>query len=85
MAVSTIKTPTSTPRTNAGTGYHLVWKEAYDALARGWDAAIAAALPLVPSLPQPLWALVNAGEKSALEAALAGRAPIPSCRTNRAP
>jgi hypothetical protein len=48
------------------------------ALVDGWDRLVAAAFPLVTTLPQPLWPLVR--NKDAVEAVAAGRAPIPSCR-----
>ena len=47
-----------------------------------WDALVRAAFALMPSVPQKLWSLVQ--EKDRVEAALAGRIEIPSCRVNYA-
>jgi hypothetical protein len=45
--------------------------------AAEWDAMVAAAFVLIPSVDQPLWPLVD--QKADVEHILAGRQPIPSC------
>jgi uncharacterized protein len=48
--------------------------------ADSWDRCIAGPFRLIATVPQPLWPFVR--EKEAVEAALAGRVPIASCREN---
>jgi hypothetical protein len=45
-----------------------------------WDAVVAEAFPQISAVEQPLWSLVK--EKRDVELALAGGAPIASCRLN---
>jgi hypothetical protein len=48
--------------------------------AETWDQIIAEPFRLIRTVPQPLWSFVK--EKKAIEAALAGRTAILSCRKN---
>jgi len=48
--------------------------------AETWDRIIAEPFRLIHTVPQPLWSFVK--EKKAIEAALAGRTAILSCRKN---
>lgn len=49
-------------------------------LADEWDERVRAAFPCIASVDQALWPLVNRVEE--VEAALAERAPVPSCRVH---
>jgi hypothetical protein len=49
-------------------------------LAARWDALVAAALPAVASVNQPMWELVKPAEREALDLVLSGHAAPPSCR-----
>jgi len=51
--------------------------------AEVWDGQVAAAFPLIPSVPQPMWPLVK--EKQQVEAVIAGKSAIASCRLNYSP
>jgi len=48
--------------------------------AEHWDGIVREAFPLIGTLPQPLWPLVE--EKDAVQAALAGATEIASCKVN---
>jgi len=50
----------------------------FERYADHWDALLADALPHLNMVEQPLWDLVR--EKSEIRKALAGEAPLPSCR-----
>jgi uncharacterized protein len=47
-----------------------------------WDAQIAAVLPRVRSVPQPLWALLSRGDRKAIKRACRGDGMLVSCREN---
>ncbi|MBV8847362.1 MAG: SET domain-containing protein-lysine N-methyltransferase [Bryobacterales bacterium] len=49
-------------------------------LAPYWDAAVAAAFPLLRRVDQPLWELVT--DKETVLAASKGEIPVPSCRVH---
>jgi hypothetical protein len=46
-----------------------------------WDRTAAELLPIVPTVPQPLWALVR--EKDAVNAAMSDPVSVPSCRESQ--
>lgn len=54
-----------------------------DRMADVWDGRVAAVLPRLRSVAQPLWDLVR--ERERIVAALDGRLPIPSIRVHRPP
>ncbi len=45
-----------------------------------WDALVAAAFPVIGSVDQPLWELVQ--DQDAIARILSGEAPVPSCRVH---
>lgn len=58
----------------------VVWPDDHVHLADGWDERVRQAFPGIAHVDQPLWSLVKRVDE--VEAALAKRIPIPSCRVH---